>query len=978
MPLKLVTGPANAEKAAVVLEAVRDSVAAGHSPILVVPTAADVDAYRRELAGRSGLGLQVDRFQGLQRRMAERSGVVARPASDLLTALAARSAALKLAESGRLTALADSATTPGFAVALTELAGELGERGVGPREFAGALGRWAGALPARRGYADDLAALVGAYSERIERIGSLDPAAYARAVCDALLANPDRWEGAPVFLYGFDDFTEPQLDAIEAVSAGDSSQVVVSLPFVEERVAFAGRARAFARLASFASEIERLPAAPLEGGASVRQQTLFGIERALFDSDAELAVISADEPALEVLVGGDERAEVELIAERIQRLRYTELVPWGEIAVAVRDVRSSGPLIAEVFVDAGIPFSLESWVRAGEISTGRALVGLLRCAGGSGTANDLLSWLRAPGVVRQSGLTDALEVRLRKEGVDDADGARAVWEEIVPAFPLEAIDQTRAAIGESGGALYADLASKARRLVRAPWQVDHEAEAPVFRPERELDARAAAALIAHLDALAALVERDSQLAPSIDDLVLQLSSVEVRSGDSENPGTVRVASPLEIRARRVSALFLCRMIEGVFPRTIGGTSLLPDAARDEIAELAGLALLRHETTLEEERYLLYAAVSRPTDLLVVSWAASGEDGSERLVSPFVADLQAAVSDWPEARLRERGSLTWGGGDLVSARQAAVSESVRMPPLDEPAREFTSAAVGERLAALKSFSPTALERYARCPVLWMVESLLRPEGMEPEDQPRARGRIVHFALEAAYAGVDSPLSDVTLAGAVARAAAAVEEREATEPLANDPDRRLARKARVLADITRYLEAEVLNENRFSPKDLELKFGPGESLPEADIGDGLLLRGRIDRIDQDGDDVLVIDYKGRSSQPAWGSWTEHRNLQAALYAMAYAQLFESAEVVGAVYQPIGGTPEAAGFALEESGVVGATAKSAISEEDRLTLLEQVRQQAVDAAEGIRAGKIAPTPASCTKEGTCAHPAICRSLR
>jgi ATP-dependent helicase/DNAse subunit B len=261
---------------------------------------------------------------------------------------------------------------------------------------------------------------------------------------------------------------------------------------------------------------------------------------------------------------------------------------------------------------------------------------------------------------------------------------------------------------------------------------------------------------------------------------------------------------------------------------------------------------------------------------------------------------------------------------------------------------------------------------------MVESLLRPEGMEPEDQPRARGRIVHFALEAAYAGVDSPLSDVTLPGAVARAAAAVEEREATEPLANDPDRRLARKARVLADITRYLEAEVLNENRFSPKDLELKFGPGESLPEADIGDGLLLRGRIDRIDHDGDDVLVIDYKGRSSQPAWGSWTERRNLQAALYAMAYAKLFESAEVVGAVYQPIGGTPEAAGFALEESGVVGATAKSAISEEDRVTLLEQVRQQAVDAAEGIRAGKIAPTPASCTKEGTCAHPAICRSLR
>ncbi|MDP4672386.1 MAG: exodeoxyribonuclease V subunit gamma [Solirubrobacteraceae bacterium] len=978
MPLRLVTGPANAEKAEVVLNALRESSVGGHSPILVVPTAADVDAYRRQLADGFGLGLQIERFQGLQRRMAERSGITERPASELLTALAARSASLALAEAGRLGPLAGSAVTSGFADALCELAAELGERGVGPREFAAVTARWAAARPARQGYADDLAALYGAYSERIERVGALDPSTYSRAVCDALRADPSLWEATPVLLYGFDDFTDPQLDAVEAIAAGGDSPVTVSLPYDEGRLAFAGRERAFARLSAVASEVESLPAIEPDADAPVRRRTLFQLERALFDAAAEPAALDAADAAVELLVGGDERAEIELVAERIQRLHHKEGFAWDEIALALRDVRGSGPLVAEVFTAAGIPFSLERWVRAGETSTGRALVALLRCAAGSGSADDLLVWLRAPGVVRRGGLTDALESKLRQQGIDNADGARAVWEEMVPGFPLEAIDQTRAALSESGDALYADLAAKARRLVRAPWQGDEAGEAPIFGPERELDARAAAALIAQLDALAVLVERDAQLAPRIADLEALLAAVEVRSGDGALPGAVRVASPLEIRARRIRALFLCRLIEGVFPQTTGRSSLLPDAVRSELALTAGLPLLQHETTLEQERYLLYAAVSRPTELLVFSWASSGEDGSERLVSPFVDDLRAAIFPWPEPRERERGSLGWEDGDLVSARQAAVAEALALPPLDAPARVFSSPAVLERLAAIESFSPTTLERYMSCPVRWMVESLLRPEGLEAEDQPRARGRIVHFALEAAYTGLNQPLSGATLDDAVARAAAAVELKESTEPLANDPDRRIARCARVVADITRYLEAEAQQENNFAAKELELGFGGEAELAEADLGEGLRLRGRIDRVDHEGGKALVIDYKGRSAQVAWGKWVEQRNIQAALYALAYAKLFDGVDVVGAVYQPIGGVGDASGFALEDSGVAGASKASVITESERDELLEQIRLQALEAARAIRAGEIEPRPVSCTRDGTCAHPAVCRSLR
>jgi hypothetical protein len=50
VPLTLVTGPANAEKARVVLDGYRAALRRGQEPILVVPTFADVERYRAELA----------------------------------------------------------------------------------------------------------------------------------------------------------------------------------------------------------------------------------------------------------------------------------------------------------------------------------------------------------------------------------------------------------------------------------------------------------------------------------------------------------------------------------------------------------------------------------------------------------------------------------------------------------------------------------------------------------------------------------------------------------------------------------------------------------------------------------------------------------------------------------------------------------------------------------------------------------------
>ena len=80
-------------------------------------------------------------------------------------------------------------------------------------------------------------------------------------------------------------------------------------------------------------------------------------------------------------------------------------------------------------------------VAFGHTALGRGLVALLRCALLDGSADDLLAWLRTPGLLKRPELADRLEARARQEGARSADAARALWE--AEHWPLDAIDRVR-------------------------------------------------------------------------------------------------------------------------------------------------------------------------------------------------------------------------------------------------------------------------------------------------------------------------------------------------------------------------------------------------------------------------------------------------------------------------------------------------------------------------------------------------------
>ena len=257
MALTLVTGPANSAKAQVVLEHFR--AALGHSPLLIVPRAADVEYYRRELAQTGAvLGVAVEAFGGLEREIARRAGLGARVISaGRASTSSAPSARGSISRSSRRRRerLVSYARSPRSSRSSRRAASRLH---ASPRRSApGPPG-----VDTRRSSRASTAPTAGASSASACWTPSSQRrrARRARPLARALGAHAR-------FVYGFDDLEPLQLDAIETLAVRVGVPVALSLPGEPGRVALAGRAGDARNAASARGAGHRLRAAgpPLRG-----------------------------------------------------------------------------------------------------------------------------------------------------------------------------------------------------------------------------------------------------------------------------------------------------------------------------------------------------------------------------------------------------------------------------------------------------------------------------------------------------------------------------------------------------------------------------------------------------------------------------------------------------------------------------------------------------------------------------------------
>jgi len=844
-------------------------------------------------------------------------------------------------------------------------------RRVTPARLLGALRTWAPAGSARARYGEELGALYSGYRRALERLGRLDGELLAVRALDALRLAPARWGRTPVFLYGFDDLEPLQLDAIETLAHHAGAQVTLSLPGEPGRVAFAGRAATLETLRPGAEEVVVLD--PLD--THYEDATLHQLERSLFEDGEPARAAPGDAVAL--LEGGDERAEAELIVGEISALIGVGCAP-GEIAVVTRGESSVVALIASLLDACGVPHTAARRERFADTALGGGLLALLRAALLGGGAAELVRWLRTPGVVERTEIVDRFEASLLLAGRADLAAARERWEG--EHWPLDALGRLAEAARRPGPALLERVERELEGLFAAPWR----------REAALLDRWPAAVLAAGrrtLRDLRELARAQAALAPAPAALVAALEGLLVELPAASDADAVLICDALALRARRVRALFVAGVQEGVFPAASREPAFLSFGERAELAQASGLVLGPPGDPLDAERYLFYALCSRPTRWLRVSWHDATDDGEPALRSLFVDDLADCFGEELLAARRHRGAgtLRWEGLPAGAPSLAALASVLSGPRRAGPV--IGPLAQPERLAALRGHDPhsaSALEGWTACPVAWFVERGLAARPLAPDGTPLIRGSASHEALRAVLsallersgsARIDArslPLALELLDEALAAPSAALSPSDAVDR---------AERHRLRSDLVRYLRFAAASPGSFEPREFELAFGLAEDpLPAASLGAGALsLCGRIDRIDLDprGGAALIYDYKAASGIEPAARWGVAGRLQPALYMLAVEQLL-GVEAVGGLYQPLRRADlRPRGAVLDGVHPAGGHLDTDRRSAEQLrALIDAQLATAVAAAGELTAGALEPRPPTCSPGGGCRHPAICRA--
>ena len=951
MGLSLVVGPARVGKVALLLERYLDVL--GRDPWLIVPNRADVDRVERDLIRRRPalLAGTIGTFDDLFRHVAAGADHVLPVATETQRALAVRRAVA----SRELDGLRLSAGTAGFADTLLHAIGELEAGLVDPAALDG-----------------ELASLVEAYRDELERLRVRDRDGMRRDAVERLRNDLSAWNGAPLFAYGFEDLTGAEWALVESLAA--RTEVTVSIPYEPGRAAFGALAGTVEDLAALAGRsIEELP----RTSTSMSPAALVHLEKELFADD--LTIGPSLDGSIRFLEGAGTRGTVELLASEVAALLRGGTAPEAVAVVCESVDRWRAPLEG-AFAHLGIPSGVEHARRLGESALGGALISILRYEWLGGSRRDLFTFLRSPfsGLERRS--VDFVEGRLRGRAVADPMRVDEETEKLRGA-PVPALVDLRG---------IEDPVEGARRLVALMVRNAWGLESPPTTDDARLDARAYRVAERTLGELAAVGAHDGDL--SRDDVLAALERTRVPP-ESPSRGRVAVLDHERARTRTFEVVFVLGLEEGAFPRRGRPSPLLSDELR---AELGGR--LERPDPVARDRYLFYTTCTRATRRLILVREAAGDEGSPREVSPFWEDVRSLFDEADVQRATRRRSLsalTWPLESAPSDRER-LRALVRLASDDEEGADALAAAndwsrrlgrarkAFDRTTALRSadviapfaakrvFSATELERFADCSSAWLVERVIDPKKIDAEPDPILRGSVLHTTLNRFYASLPRELDSERVTPAnldaaielVHRCLDAALESGVRLDLTELQEAELRHTLR--ADLEGFLRDEAASEVQFVPRRLEVAFGSERAAPELQrglpLGDDLWLSGKIDRIDIDPFSArgIVQDYKSGKGAHSAREIDRELRLQIPLYILALRDLV-GVEPIGGVYRALAGRRLTRGMLRESAreDLPGFAKDDYLDEDAFWSQIEAARERAGDSARRIHSGDVQHDP-------------------
>jgi ATP-dependent helicase/DNAse subunit B len=974
MGLRLLAGPANAGKVALLLDRYLADIA--REPVLIVPNRSDVERVERDLLGRCGalLGGSIGTFDDLFERIAAGNGAARAIAGDAQRALLLR----RIVESVRLEDLRRSARFTGFPDALGSAIAELESALLDPDDLDG-----------------DLAELYRAYRVELDRLELWDADLRRRYAADRVANDLAAWDGRPVYAYGFEDLTAAQWRLLEALAG--RADVTVSLPYEPGRLAFASLERTATDLARLAGgSVEELP----PRYADYAHPALAHLERALFADMAPAA--PPTEGTIRFLEAAGSRATLELVAAEILGLLRSGTLPEEILVVAPSLERIRAPL-ETAFGALGVPYALDGMLRLPQTPYGRAFLALLRFAWLGGGRRDLFGFVRSPYSGLPRSHADFLEGRLRGRGIRSPE---RVEEETVKlrGQPLAFLDRLRAA---------PNSLAAVRELAASMLRAAHGLDAPPATEAARLDLRAYQSVLGLCDELEGWQVLGGGL--SAEELVGSLERALVRAGPARE-GQVAVVDLLRARTRRAEIVLVLGLEEGSLPRRAQPSVFLDDDRRRELDRDARLA---KADPVARDRYLFYTACTRAARRLYLVREAATDDGAPLQPSPFWEDVRSVISAEDAARWTSRRALS----ALVWPIEGAPTERERVRALSWLATSDRAAAgavarahgwerrferalsafdrhtrlthpgVLQSLQERGMFGVTELETFAGCSSIWFVERLLDPKTMDAEVDARMRGSIAHQALFKFFSGLPKRLGAERVPAEQLEEALAFLRECLTEAIAGGAEARLEltdlQRSELEQSLWRDLEAvvraEAESDLRLVPRRFEVSFGSERSAPELQRGldlETFHLSGKIDRIDLDplAARGIVWDYKSGKTAHSAVQIEKELKLQIPLYMLVLRDLV-GVEPLGGLYQPLAGERKARGLlrkSAKDDGVPGYTRNDYVDDDDFWGQVERAQEVARQIVDRVRNGDVRHDPLGGSCPSWCELAPMCRIKR
>ncbi|CAJ1584695.1 ATP-dependent DNA helicase [[Mycobacterium] wendilense] len=604
-----------------------------------------------------------------------------------------------------------------------------------------------------------------------------------------------------------------------------------------------------------------------------------------------------------------EHAEATLIADTLRRAHLIEGVPWSQMAVLVRSVSGIGAALPRILRTAGVPVAAPAaHPPLAHNAMVRALLTVLEATVAGLTAERAHALLTGP-----IGRVDPVSLRqlrraLRRQSTGTADFGEllvaalrhGIPEALVPAHarPLRRI---KAVLDAAAGGHRAD--ADPRSVLWQAWSrtgLQRRLDAAIDRggdSARRADA--------DLDAVTALFDVADQYVTRTAGATVAGLAEHVWGLQLPTPATepavaaeaVAILSPHQALDRDWDTVVVAGLQEGLWPNTVPRGGVLGTQRLLDVLAGIGDDASDRAPLIADERRLLITAVGRARRRLAVTavdGAAADTDDGLRVPSPFFFDIaRFATADdvadravpavtappvlsVPSVVGRLRAVVCAADGSVTDEqRDCAATQLARLAragvPGADPAgwQQLTPVSTAEPLWRIEAgaertpvaMSPSTLQQVQDCPLRWLME---RHGGADARELRSALGSVVHALI--AEPGVDEAAMLARLERIWDRLPF-----ESQWYARNELDRHRA----MIETFARWREdsrAELTEVGTEVEVDGVLP-APDPALPDVRV------RGRVDRLERDAEDRLVIvDIKTGKSPVSKDDAQQHPQLAA----------------------------------------------------------------------------------------------------